>query len=326
MAQKKSGEPATETPLPLLLWAGGCETWECDFLGHMNVRYYAERAQQGWAPFAAAIKLPNAFHREAVSTLLPRDIHLRCHREIRPGEFAIMRGGVAEIGEDYVVLYQELRKGLAGEEIAATYRVVLEHVEAKTGKPFHWSQKARDAMAQYQISAIPKHGAARSFDLNAPLTPINKARAQELNVPLVAMSMQQAHECDSLGRMRTEFILGRQSNSWSGLAAPFAKEIEKILGESGYNSVFSGALVETRLTPRQWPKAGDVIQTYCGLIEVNPKTFRFIIWAIDSVSGECFFATDSVLVNFDIKARKAFEGPEPYQTLMKKYVVKGLTI
>jgi acyl-CoA thioester hydrolase len=325
-ADKKSKDAKPAAALPLFLWGGGCNAWECDHLGHMNVRYYIDRAQQGWAPFAVAIKLPTAFHREAVSTLLPREIHMRCHLEVRAGEHMVMHGGVVEVRNDSVVLYQELRTGDANGPIAATYRVILEHVEAKLGRPFAWPQKARDALQNFMITAIPDKGAARSFSLDAPVASASLARANELGVPVTGLSYLQTYETDALGRMRPEFILGRQSDSFGGMTAPFQAEASEVLKNAGFEPRVSGALLEGRFIFRSWPKAGDILEVHSGLIAAGPKTFRFVVWILDPVTGECWTEGESLLANFDVKTRRAFESPAEYQAILEKAVIKGLSL
>ena len=52
------------------IWRGGVNTWECDEMGHMNVRFYVVKAVEGLASLAALVGLPEAFCADATSTLL----------------------------------------------------------------------------------------------------------------------------------------------------------------------------------------------------------------------------------------------------------------
>ena len=60
------------------LWKGNVNAWDCDEMGHANVRIYAEKAVEGFGSFAAAIAMTHAFRAGSPSTLIPVDQHIRC--------------------------------------------------------------------------------------------------------------------------------------------------------------------------------------------------------------------------------------------------------
>ena len=74
------------------LCKGSTNSWDCDEMGHMNVRVYVEKALEGLGEFAAAIHMPHAYKANGTSTLLPREHHIRFNRESRPGEPMTMSG------------------------------------------------------------------------------------------------------------------------------------------------------------------------------------------------------------------------------------------
>ena len=47
------------------VWRGGVNTWECDEMGHMNVRFYVANAMEGLVGLAAALGMPEAFKTNA---------------------------------------------------------------------------------------------------------------------------------------------------------------------------------------------------------------------------------------------------------------------
>jgi acyl-CoA thioester hydrolase len=75
--------PAPATDLPLDLYRGSVNAWECDENLHMNVRFFASRAMEGLAFLAAAIGMPRAFQEKASSTLLVRDMRAFSRRRTR---------------------------------------------------------------------------------------------------------------------------------------------------------------------------------------------------------------------------------------------------
>ena len=43
------------------VYRGSINTWECDEMGHMNVRFYVAKSMEGLAEFAHAVGLEHAF-------------------------------------------------------------------------------------------------------------------------------------------------------------------------------------------------------------------------------------------------------------------------
>src|SRR5262245_31151972 len=107
--------------LPALLYKGSANAWECDEMGHLNVRFHVERAMMGLAALAQQIGMPRASQAQAGATLQPLDLHIRFLKEARPGAPLQMRGGVLEIGESDALFYAELRH-LDG-SVSSTFRI-----------------------------------------------------------------------------------------------------------------------------------------------------------------------------------------------------------
>jgi acyl-CoA thioester hydrolase len=76
------------------------QTWECDQMGHMNVQFYVGKADEGLSALAAALGLSARAQRSTFAALIPREHHIRFHRELRPGApFAIKAGILASKAE-----------------------------------------------------------------------------------------------------------------------------------------------------------------------------------------------------------------------------------
>ena len=67
------------------IWRGGVTPWQCDEMGHMNVRFYLTIAAEGLTGLVAALGLPRAFSVDASSTVVVREHHIRFLREARAG-------------------------------------------------------------------------------------------------------------------------------------------------------------------------------------------------------------------------------------------------
>jgi acyl-CoA thioester hydrolase len=68
------------------VYRGSINTWECDEMGHMNVRFYVAKMMEGLAEVGQVVGLGHAFRERAISTLAPRDQHIRFMREAKAGE------------------------------------------------------------------------------------------------------------------------------------------------------------------------------------------------------------------------------------------------
>ena len=67
------------------LYRGSVNTWECDEMGHMNVRFYVAKQMEGLAILTHSLDLRQAFRPGNTSTLLPFDQHIRFMKEVHPG-------------------------------------------------------------------------------------------------------------------------------------------------------------------------------------------------------------------------------------------------
>jgi acyl-CoA thioester hydrolase len=106
----------------LEVWRGGVNTWECDAMGHMNVRFYVARAMEGLVGLASALGLSGAFRERANATLLVRDHHIRFLREARAGAPLHMVAGVLDVQECEARFLQLLIHSTTG-ELAASFQL-----------------------------------------------------------------------------------------------------------------------------------------------------------------------------------------------------------
>jgi acyl-CoA thioester hydrolase len=70
-------------------WQGTANAWECDEMGHLNVRHYLARAEDALAILLASHAIPP----RAVTTQ-----HIRYHRETRAGTPLRIDGGFTRAG------------------------------------------------------------------------------------------------------------------------------------------------------------------------------------------------------------------------------------
>ncbi|MGE0597097.1 MAG: acyl-CoA thioesterase [Hyphomonadaceae bacterium] len=308
--------------LPALLYQGSVNTWECDEGGHLNVRFHAERAMTGLAHLARHLVMPDAFAETGVATMLPVDLHVRFHNEARPGEPLNMQGAVIELGETDATVCLDMR--LSDGRPSSVFTLRVAHVVARDLRPFPWSSRTR-AAAAVLTRPLPEHATPRSINvLQAPAPGATLARAQELGAIRIGASMVLPDQCDAFGRLRAEHVFGRASDSVPNLLAQWRRDLAA--GASQAKSEAAGAVVEARIHFRRWPRVGDLIEIYSGVVEAAGKTLRLTHWFCDPESGAAWASMEVVALTFDTVTRKAMAPSDAVLAAMQQRLVRGLTI
>lgn len=304
------------------LWQGSANTWDCDEMGHMNVRVYVEKAMEGLGAFARAIELPGAFAVTSPSTLIPQEHHIRFIREVMPGRPLSMTGCVIGWGESHVDLYQDMRHGDGTP--AASFRTRLIHATAKDGRAFPWAARSRDAIERL-VSEPPEDARPRSlvpFADGLPAEDAVAACADAAGVPVVGRGMVPASHCDGFGTMWAPWFMGRVSDSIPNLLYDWRRSVAEAAG----GVAMGAAVLEYRLIYRRWPRAGDLWELRSGLNAVAEKTHSLVHWMLDPVSGSAWMTSEAVAVTFDLDKRKVLPTPPDLIAQLEQIAPKGLSI
>ncbi len=296
------------------VWQGIANQWDCDEMGHMNVRIYAEKALEGLGVLAHEIKMPHAFRAGAPSTLLPRDQHIRFLNEIHAGQPLRMQACVLEAGADEAVIYQDIRH--ADGRPAAAFRTRIKHVETGSGKPFAWSRRSLAALKALG-GEPPDDTRPRSFDPNGPFLPsdeISCESAKASGACQIGLGAVPPQHLDVHGRMSGPRIIGRVSDSIPNLLQAWRKRLAGMAGAKRAGA----AVLEYRLIYRRWPKAGDLIEVRSALGQASGKTHNLVHWILDPVSGRPWASAEAVAITFDLDTRKAIDpSPEMIEELKR---------
>ena len=282
------------------LWRGGVNTWECDEMGHMNVRFYVAKAVEGLATLAALIGMPEAFCADANSTLLVREQHIRFLKEAHAGAALHMIGGVVEISESEARLVQLLIHSNSG-EIAASFQTVVVHATARDGVAFPWTDRTRAKAADLAM-AVPEKARSRSVPLDAVTSIASLAKAEDLGLMRIGLGAISPQECDVFGRMRPELFIGRVSDGIGALVGP----LRAIVADNAANrpARTGGAVLEYRLVQLDWPRAGERFELRSGLVGTDARTMRMVHWMLDPETGKVWGTSEAVAITFDLDARK----------------------
>ena len=303
----------------LEVWRGGVNTWECDEMGHLNVRFYASRAMEGLVTLAAAMGLPDAFRANAAATLLVKDQHIRFLREARPRAALHMVAGLLDIGECETRVLQLLIHTATG-EIAASFQNVVVHATARDERPFPWSAKTRALAAGLMVTA-PDKSRPRSLHLAEPSGEAGVAEAERLGLVRLRSGAISSGDCDVFGRANIGFFIGRVSDGVPALATAFrGPDAPPRAGNIG------GAVLEYRIAYRAHPRAGDRFEIRSGLAGVDARTQRIVHWMLDPATGLAWGSAEAVAVALDLDARKIVEISAADRALLQPRVSAGLKL
>ena len=304
------------------LWRGIPNTWDCDEMGHMNVRVYVEKAMEGLGSLAGAIGMPHAFHANAPSTLQVAEHHVRYIREAHAGAPLMMTGCVLEWDETSALIYQDMRHGDGSP--AAAFRTRVKHVEAKTGKPFPWSTRSR-AQLEALIDTPPDDTKPRGLDpatTPIPSSMATLAQVEKCGAPEIGRGLIHPRECDIFGRYWAPGFIGRVSDSVPTLLHEWRSKI----GASNGDVRMGGAVLEYRLVYRKWPRAGDRFVIHTSLADVQEKTHSLSHWILNPDTGEAFMTSQAVAVTFDLDKRKVIPTPPEQIEELGRLAPPGLVL
>jgi len=302
------------------IWRGGVNTWDCDEMGHMNVRHYVVRAMEGLAGMAAELGLPHAFTPYANATLLVKEHHIRFLREAHAGATLHMLGGVIEMGQSEAKILQLLVHSATG-ELAATFQTTVVHATPREGEAFPWPQVARDRATVLAVE-VPEKARARSLDLSPFETTARLERANALGLTRIGLGALSPAECDVFGRMRAEQFIGRVSDGIGSFIGPFR---DTVVAHGDYTPArVGGAVLEYRMVYLAWPRTGDRIELRSGLIASDTRTLHVAHWMLDPATGQAWGTSEAKAITFDLDARKVVPITPAAQEALKSFGVEGL--
>ncbi len=301
------------------VWRGGVNTWECDEMGHMNVRFHIARALEGMAGLARLLALPHAFRPAASSTLAVREMHVRFLREAHAGAPLSMTGAVTRWGEADADLCLLLRH--ADGAPASTFRVRVEHA-APDGRGFPWPSRAR-AAAEALAAETPAAAAPRSLGFgDAPATTASLDRAEALDLLCISRGVIAPAGCDVHGAFRPDEFMGRVSDG----AAAIMRPVREAASIAAPGARVGGAVVEYRLLMLDRAGAGDHLEIRSGLAEVGERVSRVVHWCLDPAGGRAWVTSEAVVVCFDLDARRVLPVPPAGREALASLLKPGLAL
>ncbi len=302
------------------LWRGNVNAWECDELGHFNVRFYLARLSEAIANLAEAAGLNPIQRADALATLVLRDIHVRFLAEAHPGAPIYIEGGILDHDASTATAIFVMRHSGTGQP-AATFRTVLAHASPDSAESFAWPKRFHARAAGLKAD-LPDFAAPRGLSLDDKTVIASPERADALGLQTIGRGRFGPEEMDAFGWMRSEFLLGRVSDSVTNFAAAFPEEWSRHAGQDSRN--IASALLECRIRPRRWPQCGDGYVIRSGLKSAGPKVRNIVHWVMEPATGRVWWTMEGVAAPMDLDARKLLDVDPDIQAQVTAACIDGL--
>jgi acyl-CoA thioester hydrolase len=302
------------------LWRGNANAWECDELGHLNVRFYLAKASEAIGALAQMIAMPDAFQARANATLVARTLTVRFLSEVLPGAPLAIRGGVLDHDDTGLTAALILDHSALGHP-AAAFTVRMDHYAPAFARSFPWSDRTRAALDLITV-APPEQIRTRSLSEGPANPDVSLERADALGLGAVGRGMINADDTDAFGRMRLEQAFGKISNSVVHLETGFPEQWSAY--REGRLPEASSAVLEARINYHRLAPAGTGFVVRSGVKSATRNVRTLVHWVCDPATGAPLWTMEAVACLMDLKTRKL--QPADPQTLaqMQAGAIDGL--
>ena len=302
------------------LWRGNANAWECDELGHLNVRFYLAKAAEALGGLAHMIGMPGAFDSRASATLRARTMTVRFLAEVLPGAPLIIRGGILDHDETRLTAVLVMDHAALGRP-AAAFTVTLSHLSPRGRREFPWAERTRAALERLRTE-MPEAARPRSLDAATPETDVSLERADTLGLEEVGRGLIGADEVDTFGRMRLEFTFGKISNSVVHLEAGFPEQWQAL--RAGRKPDAASAVLEATLNFHRFPRSGSGYVVRTGVKQAGEKVRTLVHWVCDPVTGRPLWTMEAVACLMDLEARRLVPATDEALAMLKTAQISGL--
>lgn len=302
------------------LWRGCVNAWECDELGHFNVRFYLARASEALANLAEAAGLNPIHCPHALATLIPQNLHVRFLAEARPGAPLFIEGGFLDFDAATADIILIMRHAGTGQP-AASLTIRVAHAAPDSATPFDWPARFAKAAKALTVEH-PDYARPRGVSAGPSAQRAAWRTADELALPIIGRGRFGPQEMDAFDTLRAEFLLGRVSDSVTNFAAAFPEEWATHAGEPAGN--IGSALLECMIHVHRWPRAGEGFAIRSGLKSAGPKVRNIVHWVLEPATGKPWWTMEGVAAPMDLDARKLAKVDADTQARVEAAIVAGI--
>jgi len=305
------------------VYRGNANTWECDENGHLNVRNYTAKVNEGLGVLAQKIGLGRDALAALGARLVVKDQHIRYLREFHPGAAILARAGALSTEGASLRLYCEL-VNFHTEDPSATYNTVINLEDVATGAPVKIPAGVAEALKAHMVE-LPKHAQPRSIDISAPsiaaANPPTLDETEAMGMTEIGIGLVTNRDCDESGRMRNELYMGRISDA----VVHFSRKMRPVdTGKARSLNKYGGAVLEYRLYYHGEVQLGDVVVVRSALKHVGDKANTLAHWLYNGNTGDLVCSTEAVAITLDLKERKVVSLPDDRRKHLESLVVAGV--
>jgi len=282
------------------LWRGNANAWECDELGHLNVRFYLAKAMEAVEDLAERLGMREAFSPRATATLVPSAIHIRFLAETRPGAPLLIEGAVVGRSMTSVDVALVMTNASTGDAVAG-FQFRLDHASPATRRVFAWPGRFDDAFDAHSAPA-PDAAQPRGLAAAAPAFQPKPDEAARLGMELTGRGRIRPDDLDAFGRLRADLLLGKVSSS----VIHFSRGFPEVWSAhaAGDASTVGAALLECRIDVLRTPRLGEGWMMRSGLAAAGPKVRRLVHWIYDPETGDPLWSVEGIACGMDLSARR----------------------
>ncbi len=299
-------------------YAGEAVQWECDDLGHLNMRHYMTKVEQARQFFFIRLGLVSAFKIDGDSSVRVRNFTIRYLKESRPGARLKVETGLLSLGDNSAELVHIMTH--YDGTVSATIVEQVEHIYLRTGEAFGWPKRVV-AAADEHTTKRPPSAMVRGLppDDYTPLVPKREALITG-GAKLIGSGVFQPSDLDVFSCVNMPSLLGRVTESVGNFYELWPEIHESfLLGGS-----ISGALLELSCHIHRRATAGDAVEIYGAVQGANSYTRLAAYHLVDPVSGESWASMSASSCVFDVSTRKLVKTPDDRVAQLKALAITDL--
>ena len=295
--------------------------WECDELGHLNMRRYMFKMAEARQMLGLLLGLTDSFKRGAYSTLKVRDFHIRYMDEVRPGGPISIKSAITDLRETqmdvvHIMSHPDGRP-------ACMLHETLAHISLRTFEDFPWPTRLRAAAQPFRID-VPDIARSKGLDLGQAPSHMSESDIQTLGMQRIGCGVFEPRDANIFGRITAQAILARVTQTVGQFSAgwPEMFSADFMSGESHIH----GALLEARVVLGAPTEPGDGYNFYSGIAGATPNVRTLMHKLYNCVTGELIASMEAVGCLMDLQARKHVKTPVEDVQALNAAAVPGLTI
>lgn len=296
-------------------WAGECSAWECDDLGHLNMRHYMTKTRQARQMLIIRLGLDEAFKSDTISSIRMDWFHIKYMGEARPGDPLRIESAVLTLGKSTARLCHMMFH--VDGRLACSVVETIEHISLRTRLPFPWPKRAHANAKAFTLAEQPAPSKPRGFKYDDHWPAPDEISLKGWGVRHIGSGVFQPHEMGPTDRAGAQALLGRTTETIGHINEAWPEMHDKAYRDAGG----SGALLEAHIVMGRPVETGDAYHFYSGIHSADQYTRRLVHNMVDVVTGENIFSMTGIGCLFNLKTRKLVKAtPEQVQALSDKSI------